>query len=218
MASASSVSGSRVLPGAVAGAGWLALFGLAVAVGALVYLHVAPTGLSPLREAVSRYGISAYRGGYRVMTLGLALAGAALAVGVGVAVPGPGRVAVVAALVVFAVARAVISWYPMDEPTGPHSPTGRTHGLIAVVTFGAAAVAALRLGRLLGSGSAARWSALAPVSTTLGAVMLAVAVTVVAGRGTGWLRDRFGALERVLYLAIVAWIGVFAAACALRLA
>jgi hypothetical protein len=51
--------------------------GLAVGVAALAYLHLAPTGLSALRDAVSRYGISPFRGFYRVMTLGLAVAGAA---------------------------------------------------------------------------------------------------------------------------------------------
>ena len=43
----------------VAGAGTLAA--VAVAVGALVTLHVLPTGLSPVRDAVSHYGITRYR-------------------------------------------------------------------------------------------------------------------------------------------------------------
>jgi hypothetical protein len=62
--------------------GWVDLAGLGIAVGALVYLHLAPTELSPLQNPVSQYGITPYRAGYRVQTIGLAVGGAAAAIGI----------------------------------------------------------------------------------------------------------------------------------------
>ena len=50
-------------------AGVTALLALAVTVASLGYLHFAPTGLSPVRNAVSQYGITPFRAGYRVATL-----------------------------------------------------------------------------------------------------------------------------------------------------
>lgn len=84
--------------------------GLTVGLAALVLLHVLPTGLSPLRNVVSQYGISEYRAGYRVQTLAYAVA----AIGIATL---PGSVGVVVALcAIFAAARALISWFPMDAP------------------------------------------------------------------------------------------------------
>ncbi|MDA8199230.1 MAG: hypothetical protein M0Z54_07355 [Thermaerobacter sp.] len=51
----------------------LALLGLGGTVGSLLYLHLVPTGLSPIQNPVSPYGITPYRGGYRAATLAFAL-------------------------------------------------------------------------------------------------------------------------------------------------
>ena len=61
--------------------GWLDLAGLTAAVVSLTYLHLAPTGLSPLRNAVSQFGITEYRAGYRAATVALAVAGLGAAIG-----------------------------------------------------------------------------------------------------------------------------------------
>ena len=53
-------------------AGAVPLLALAVVVASLVYLHIEPTGLSPLRNAVSQYGITSFKAGYRVATTPLA--------------------------------------------------------------------------------------------------------------------------------------------------
>jgi len=50
----------------MAAAGVIALLALAVVVASLTYLHLEPTGLSPVRNAVSQYGITSFRAGYRV--------------------------------------------------------------------------------------------------------------------------------------------------------
>lgn len=79
------------------------LVAVAVGVAALVTLHVAPTGLSPMRNAVSQYGISAYRLGFRVQTLAYAVAGAAVAVAMS-GTPHPAGI-VIALCAVFAAAK-----------------------------------------------------------------------------------------------------------------
>ena len=193
-------------------AGVIALAGVAGTVGSLAYLHVAPTGLSPVRNAVSQYGITKYRSGYRAATISLGIAGAALVVGIDSAVQGKGRAVLVALLVVFAVARLVISWFPMDEPGATRTSIGSAHGLIAIVTFGAATAAAFRLGSVLGQ--EARWHALAPVSTALGWAMLACLAGMFLGRVSPAIRDRFGLVERAFYVAMIGWATVFAVACA----
>ena len=52
-------------PSVIALAGVISLVALAVVVGSLSALHLLPTGLSPVRNAVSQYGITGYRALYR---------------------------------------------------------------------------------------------------------------------------------------------------------
>lgn len=56
--------------------------GVSVGVVALVVLHLLPSGLSPLRDPVSQYGITRFKAGYRVQTLAYGLAGAGAAIGI----------------------------------------------------------------------------------------------------------------------------------------
>jgi hypothetical protein len=100
-------------------------------------------------DAVSRYGISHYRAGYRVLTLSMAVA-AAVPAGLPGALTGWQVATVVGLVAVFAVARAAISWFPMDEPgTQPPSGHARVHGILAFATFPSATAAAPRLSRVL---------------------------------------------------------------------
>jgi hypothetical protein len=178
----------------------------AVSIGAIVVLHVLPTGLSPMRNAVSQYGITRYRLGYRIQTIALAVAGAAAAVGLAEAAPGRAR-ALIALVIVFALARLVISWFPMDEPGREPTSSGRMHGLIAIVTFLAIAIAAVRLGSV--AKEVPGWTTLASVSSAIAWLMVAslIAMMVVrrGARVTHSTPKYFGAVERVFYLAIVAW-------------
>lgn len=196
-------------------AGGVALVGVAIAIASLVYLHLAPTGLSPLHNAVSQYGISKYQAGYRAATIGLGIAGAALAFGVGDVVRGSkGASTAVALLVVFAVGRLVISWFPMDEPGSPRTSTGQVHGLIAIVTFVSVTAAGFRLGSLLTAEGP--WHVLAQVSTSFAWAMAACIVGMVLGRASLTLRRWFGAIERGFYVAMIGWVTVFAVACVIR--
>jgi Protein of unknown function (DUF998) len=198
--------------GTMAFAGVTALLGLAAVVASLGYLHLEPTGLSPIRNAVSQYGITTFRAGYRVATIAFAVTGIALAVGIGQAVSGHGRAVVLVLLVIFAIARAVISWFPMDAPGADRTRTGQTHGLLAIVAFASATSAALRLGVVLSHEE--RWRSLAAVSTALGWVMAACLVGLALAHSFPAVRARFGAIERGFYLAAIAWFAVFAFACA----
>jgi hypothetical protein len=195
-----------------AAAGVVSLLALAVVVASLVYLHLRPSGLSPVRNAVSQYGISPFRSGYRVATIAFAVAGAALAFGLDRALTGAGRGLVVGLLAVFALARAVISWFPMDAPGAERTETGRTHGLLALVAFAAVTFAAFRLGGILGAER--RWHSLAEVSTALGSAMALCLFGLGLARSTPELRARFGAIERGFYLAAIVWFAVFSLACA----
>jgi hypothetical protein len=177
-------------------AGVIALVALGAVIVSLGYLHVAPTGLSPVRNAVSQYGITPFRAGYRVATIAFAVAALGLALGLH-----------------RAITRALISWFPMDAPGTPRTTTGRQHGLLAIAAFIAATIAAFRLGSALSGG--ARWHSLAPVSTALGGAMLACLLAIVVARRVPAVHERFGAIERGFYLAAIAWFAVFSLACAL---
>lgn len=193
-------------------AGAVSLVGVGSAVVALAYLHVAPTGLSPVRNAVSQYGISSYRWGYRLMTISMAIAGGALAIALHGALRGSGVAVVLVLLGVFSLARLAISWFPMDAPGADRTTTGAVHGLLAVGTFVSVAIAAIRLCRVL-EGDAAR-TTLADVSRGLGWAMVVCVGTLVLTRIGPDLRRAFGAIERALYVAIIAWLVVIGVACA----
>jgi hypothetical protein len=190
-------------------AGAIALVALAAVVGSLGWLHVQPTGLSPVQNAVSQYGISAYAVGYRVATIAFASAGVALAVAVEQATQ-PRAWTTVVLLLVFAAARAAISWFPMDVPGTELTPTGRHHGLLAIAAFGAATAAAFNLGSVLSRQS--RWHDLAGTSRILGAIMLATLIAMAVARREPAVRRRFGAIERGFYLGAIAWFAVFSVA------
>jgi hypothetical protein len=192
-------------------AGVIALVALAATVASLGYLHLAPTGLSPIRNAVSQYGITPFRAGYRAATLAFAVAGAALAAGIDRAA-GSRAGAVIVLLAVFAAARAAISWFPMDAPGAPRTSTGQAHGLLATAAFGGVTIAAFKLAAVLRAGH--RWHGLAPVSTALGVAMAISLAGLIVSRSHPALRARFGVIERAFYVSAIAWFAVFAAACA----
>jgi hypothetical protein len=195
----------------VAIAGGISLVALAVVAASLIWLHLQPTGLSPVRSPVSQYGITRFRAGYRVATLAFAVAGLALASGINRAVSAPGETVVVVLMVIFAASRSVISWFPMDAPGAPRTSTGAVHGLLAIAAFGSVTYAALRLGRVLDR--TITWHSLGPVSTVLGWAMVACLITMALARTYRAVGARFGAVERGFYVLAIAWVALFAFAC-----
>ena len=125
--------------------GSIAIAATASCLVTLVVLHVLPTGLSPLTNPVSQYGITSYRLGYRVQTVAMGIAAIAAAIGISkLSVRGGSLVVVL--LVIFGAARLAISWFPMDVPGAARTESGRRHGVLALAAFGGATLAALRLG------------------------------------------------------------------------
>ena len=95
--------------------GSIALAGTTSCLLTLIVLHVLPTGLSPLTNPVSQYGITSYRLGYRVQTIAMGIAAIAAATGISkLGIRGGSLVAVL--LAIFGAARLAISWFPMDVP------------------------------------------------------------------------------------------------------
>jgi hypothetical protein len=185
----------------------LALAGVLTTVATLAALHLVPTGLSPLRDPVSAYGISRHGALYRAQTLGTAVAAAALAV----ALPAAGitsSVPAVVALVVLALARGVISWVPMDAEGASRTSTGRRHDWLAYAAFAAASVGGFMVA--IAFASTGVLDPAAAGASILGWVMtIAGAVTILASF-VATLRPIFGLAERVIYLGMLTWLALTA--------
>jgi hypothetical protein len=160
----------------------------------LVVLHVLPTGLSPLTNPVSQYGVTSYRVSYRVQTIAMGIAAIAPAIGIAELGIGGGSI-VVALLVIFGAARLAISWFPLDVPGAARTESGRRHGALAA--FGGATLAALRLGTDLGRSTA--WVHVREPISGLGIAMLVSLISMGVGRRSESIRHYFGLSERAFY-------------------
>src|ERR1700722_16584382 len=92
--------------------GVLILLFIATSTGCLVYLHFLPTGLHPLRNAVSEYGAGRYHFWYQAMCVNQAIAAFLTAAALATKVT-PAPFATDAALIVLGLARIVISQAPV---------------------------------------------------------------------------------------------------------
>lgn len=178
--------------------------GLAIGLVALAELHSVPTGLSPISNPVSQYGITKYAIGYRIQTLAYAVAAGGAAAGIAM-LPGS-TAAVVALCAVFALARAAISWFPMDEPGSERTSTGRGHGVLAIIAFLAVTFAAQRLANLVNEDRI--HPSIGTASNVLAAVMVVCLVMMVVDRRAGG--GLFGLIERIFYLGMTAWLALVA--------
>lgn len=188
----------------------LLIAGVAVALISLIVVHLLPTGLNPLRDPVSQYGITPYRGWYWSAAGGAALAGIG---GVLFFAPTGGVISAVTIvlLTVFAVARAAIGFFPMDAPGSGPTGTGRIHNLLATAAFASVTAAAFTgAGALHDAGfpDASAWSTACGVVMAVGTI----GVLITARRERLVL---FGLAERVIYVGFLAWfalLGVLALA------
>lgn len=177
----------------------VALAATIVLLAALVLLHVAPTGLSPVTDPVSAYALTRFRAGYAVAAVAAAIAG--VAVGLLLAGIPHARTATVL-LWIFALARLLIPLFPMDAPGSERSRPGRLHGLLAIAAFATVTAAAFFAAGPLADAS---HGALANVSTIAGIVMAVGSVVTIAGSAGGALHRVFGIAERLIYLGFIAW-------------
>ncbi len=183
------------------------LVGDLAALVSLVVLHLLPTGLSPLHDPVSRYGISPYRNGYRTAAIALGIAGASAAVLLGAAF-GSAAIVSIILLAVFALARLIIGWTPMDAPAAATTRSGRVHNLLAFAAFGTATATAFVAAGTFSADTA--WHAIALPSTVLGIVMAVGSAGALAALPSPAIRRVFGAFERLIYVGIIAWLAMVA--------
>lgn len=187
----------------------IAIAGVVLAIVALVMAHLRGTGLSALRDPVSAYGISEAAPLYRLQTLGTAMAAAALAVALALSDLSSSLPAVIS-LSVLAVARAVISWAPMDAEGSPRTATGRAHNLLAFGAFAAASVGGFMVG--IAFGNAPGLEAFGTTATSLGWIMTIASVLTIASATIRAIRPLFGLAERIIYVGMLAWLTITAVA------
>lgn len=179
-----------------------AMIGSLVSAASLVTLHVLPTGVPPLRDAVSDYGIGRYRGWYRVAAVAGGIA--ALAVASTAAVAAAWLPA--GALVAGGAARVAIAWFPTDPGDQPVTGTGRVHFWLAFVGFVGIAVGAASFApSVAATGNGAPLPAWLPWAgwAVAGAAFVMFASTVVPGG-----RSVFGLLERLYYASFLCWFAI----------
>lgn len=174
------------------------------AVLVLVRAHFLPTGYDPVRDAVSDYGVGPYHRYYRAMVVLLGL-GAALLV-VALARDTEAENLGLAFLGAYAAARLGIASFMTDLPGTPVTQAGRVHLVLAAVAFTAIAFGATDVtGAIDGSPG---WSG--DVASALRFEARAVALTAVLTLVCFLVplaRERvFGLVERLLYVASVAWL------------
>ncbi len=166
----------------------------------LVSLHFLPTGLNPIRYAVSDYGWTAYHLGYRTMVV-LQGVGAIL---IAVALGRQTDVKSLGWLYVYGVVRLLISGFMTDrEPEGLRSltRTGRIHLLLAGTAFASIAVAASRL----------EWTGKPGVLGPLGWLVAATAIATGTAMVVPPIRHAaLGLIERTHYASVITWLLVVA--------
>ncbi len=175
------------------------VLGLASAAGALaaaallIRLHLLPTGLNPLRDAVSDYGWTPYHRNYRAMVTLFGVAGALLALGLN----NDTDATSLYWLWLFAACRVAIAWFMTDENPPPVTREGRIHALLAVGAFAAIALA----------GATVQWTGEVAALAPLGTAVWITALVTLGARLIPRVRPvLFGAAERALYLATIAWL------------
>ena len=187
----------------------ISLLGVLVCASCLVYLHIAPTGLNPVRDPVSQYGITDYFTFYRAAALSLGVASLTLAVALLEALTEANAAGIVF-LVILGFARLTIGWVPMDAPGAPRTSTGLRHNLLATAFFASATVAAFLFTGTFADDPAL--SGIAPASGVLAWAMAVFSALILLTSVVGPLKTFFGLAERLLYVAVLAWVATVAIA------
>lgn len=185
----------------------IAAIAMAVSTGALLLLHVLPTGYNPIRDAVSDYAIGSYRPLFWAFVSAGAVSGLALAIALAESHP-PKPTLTVAMLLLSAAARALIPLFPTDQNGGRfQTPKGSIHMILAVAIFASTAVAASNLGGTLGNEPA--WHA---VHGLVDGWLPWVITITASATGVAMIRPRlksiFGLIERSYYASSIAWFFV----------
>jgi hypothetical protein len=166
---------------------------LAVAVALLARLHFAPTGLDPVRNAVSDYGTTPWHRSYRAMVIALGLAAALLAAELAYETNADDLIW----LWTFAASRIAIAGFMTDRDPPPFTREGLVHYALATAAFTSIAIAASNID----------WSGKPAVLDPLGTAIVLSAILTVA---TFRVPAVFGLVERALYATSIAWLAIAA--------
>jgi hypothetical protein len=167
----------------------------------LIALHFLPTGLDPIRYAVSDYGWTPYHVGYRTMVVLQGLGAILIAVGLGQETDAKD----LEWLYIYGVVRLLISGFMTDrEPENLRTltVTGRIHMLLAGTAFATIAVAAAHIDW------AGKPAVLDPLGWLVTVTAIATGTTIVV---PPIRRVAFGLIERTHYAAAITWLIVVAA-------
>ena len=170
----------------------------------LTRLHLLPSDLHPARDAVSDYGATRHHLYYRALVVLLG-AGAGLLVVV-LARDGHAGDRGLVFLGVFAATRLAIAGFMTDRSGRRPTRAGRVHLVLAAAAFTTIAFAANDItGSLVGS---ANWSGgvAGPLRFAARAVAVTAVFTAVAYLTPAVRHHVFGMLERLLYVAMIAWL------------
>jgi hypothetical protein len=162
----------------------------------LVRLHTFPTGLSPLRDAISDYGATTYHLYYRAMVV-LIGAGAgflAIALHSNGDVSQRGRIW----LWVFALSRIFIAGFMTVRPGRRMTLAARIHLALAAAAFTSIAFAAPTISGDL------------ELAQPLATLVIVTAAATLVTRAVPRLAGVFGIVERALYAAFLSWLVVVA--------
>jgi hypothetical protein len=168
---------------------------------ALIIVHFLPTGVNPISEAVSDYGVGEYRNFYRLAAFWLGASGLLLAITFGKAIF-PKPTVTILALLVFATVRWAIVIFPTDLPDAEETDVGKAHVTLARIAFVSIAVAAAFFpGQVSDDPLWHKYTGL------LWALAAAIAIAVVAtGVTRSYYRRLFGLVERMLYVTMITWL------------
>ncbi len=182
--------------------GALILLFIAISTGCLVYLHFLPTGLHPLRNAVSEYGAGRFHFWYQAMCVNQAIAAFLAAAALATRVT-PAPFATDMALIVLGLARLVISQAPVVVVHGKRTTASGIHLLMAGLIFGSAVVASTSFDRAIAGHAdwASVLSALHLFKHAIAFFALLTLLAVVVPRGLRYV----GTVERLLYASIIGW-------------
>jgi hypothetical protein len=185
----------------------IAALAMAVGTGALLLLHVLPTGYNPIHDAVSDYAIGRYHTLFWVFATAGAASALTLAIALARAHPSNPTLTI-AMLLISAVARVLIPLFPTDQSGSRfQTPKGTTHMVLAVAVFASIAVAASNLGGTLGREPA--WHSVKGLVDgwlpwVITGTATATALAIVGPR----LKRIFGLIERLYYVSSITWFFV----------
>jgi hypothetical protein len=174
--------------------------------GALIALHILPTGYNPVRDAISDYGVGRYRAWFWTQAWAGGLAKLALAVALAETTPSvPALVFVM--LLISAAASFLIPAFPTDQHGSRfQTRSGTVHMILAIVVFAALIIAASELAGTLEHQPA--WHEVKSLLVVLPWVMTGSAIGILLALRSPRLKLIFGLIERLFYVAAIAWIFV----------